>query len=180
MWSGRYSFIALSIFLAVNGWAQVLLPDSIEQKFIDTPRDSNYVIQLNSLATTYLKTNPSVTRRIASYTSEFAAKIKFTRGYARALTLLGNSYWYESIYEYAQNYYLLAARQYQSLNDSIGLGQVYNNIGEVNKRLGENEKALQYLLKSMELKKRGSTRAITLYNIGELYFMLNDKIKTRC
>jgi tetratricopeptide (TPR) repeat protein len=149
--------------------AQSTLPDSVEQRFANIPRDSNYVTQLNALATFYLKTNPTLSRRIASYTAEFAPRIPFPRGYARALTVIGNSYWYEGIYEFAQNYYLLAARQYRNIHDSVGLGQVYNNIGEVNKRLGEYEKALDYLLLSMKIKKNDSTKAITLYNIGELY-----------
>ena len=93
------------------------------------------------------------------------------------LTVMGNSYWYEGIYEFAQNYYLLAARQYQSINDSIGLSQVYNNIGEVNKRLGETDKALGYLFRSLELKKNDSTRDITLYNIGELYIITREFAK---
>jgi tetratricopeptide (TPR) repeat protein len=103
--------------------------------------------------------------------------MKFPRGYARGLTVMGNSYWYEGIYEFAQNYYLLAARQYQSINDSVGLSQVYNNIGEVNKRLGETDKALEYLVRSLELKKNDSTRDITLYNIGELYIITRDLTK---
>src|SRR5688572_21081898 len=146
-----------------------MLPDSIQQRFAGVKVDSNYVTRLNNLSTDYLKTNPALSRQIASYVIDVSPKIKFARGYARGLTVMGNSYWYEGIYEFAQNYYLLAARQYQSINDSIGLSQVYNNIGEVNKRLGETDKALEYLVRSLELKKNDSTRDITLYNIGELY-----------
>lgn len=166
--------IILSFTLATSGIAQALLPDSIQRRFSGTLQDSNYVDQLNSLATSYLKTNPNASRQIVAHVAEISPKLKYTRGYARALTVMGNSYWYEGVYEFAQNYYLLAARQYQMIKDSIGLSQVYNNIGEVNKRLGENKKALEYLLRSLEFKKGDSTRAITLYNIGELYITLRQ------
>lgn len=166
------------IFLLLIGYsvtAQHTLPDSIARKFSVFPRDSNYVNSLNTKATEYLKTNPSVSRVICNHVIDVAQKIRYTKGYARALTVMGNAYWYEGVYEFAQNYYLLAARQYQSINDSIGLGQTYNNIGEVYKKLDENQKALQYLLRSAELKKRDTaTHAITLYNIGELYIRLNN------
>jgi tetratricopeptide (TPR) repeat protein len=152
--------------------AQHALPDSIVSRFADSEKDSALVLHLNNLATSYLKTNPSLSRSIATYSSELASQVKFTRGYARALTILGNSYWYEGIYEFAQNYYLLAARQYQTIKDSVGLGQVYNNIGEVNKRLQDYPKALSYLTESVNLKKNDSTRALTLYNIGELYLSM--------
>jgi tetratricopeptide (TPR) repeat protein len=154
--------------------AQSHFPDSLQQRFAHEPRDSNYVDKLNRIAGEYLRTDPNITRTIISQALETSSKIRYTRGYARALTVMGNSYWYEGIYEFAQNYYLLAARQYQSIQDSIGLGQTYNNIGEVYKKLNENEKALVYLLKSRDLKKRDtSTHALTLYNIGELYIRLN-------
>ena len=159
------------------GFAQSMLPDSIQQRYAGIKQDSNYVIRLNNLATDYLKTNPALSRKIVTYVIDLSPKLKFPRGYARGLTVMGNSYWYEGIYEFAQNYYLLAARQYQSINDSVGLSQVYNNIGEVNKRLGENTKALEYLVRSLELKKNDSTRDITLYNIGELYITTREFAK---
>lgn len=165
--------------ITAGGLAQHVLPDSVARRFANAPRDSVYIQQLNSLATSYLKTDPGSSRNIAAYAANLAPKIKFPRGYARALTVMGNSYWYEGIYEYAQNYYMLAAREYLALRDSIGLSQVYNNIGEVNKRLGEYPKALDYLLRSLDYKKNDSTRALTLYNIAELYMNLGDFTKAQ-
>lgn len=159
---------------------QHLLPDSLQSRYENHPQDSNYVMMLNRKATDYLRSNPAASRAVSSHVMEVASKIKYTKGYARALTVMGNSYWYEGIYEFAQNYYLLAARQYQSIQDSIGLGQTYNNIGEVYKKLNDLGKALEYLLKSTELKRKDSaTRAITLYNLGELYIRLDQLEKAR-
>ena len=173
----KFILIIPVVIIATLGYAQSTLPDSIQQRYKGIKQDSNYVIRLNDLATDYLKNDPALSRRIASYVIDISPKLKFTRGYARGLTVMGNSYWYEGIYEFAQNYYLLAARQYQNMNDSVGLSQVYNNIGEVNKRLGETTKALEYLSRSLELKKNDSTRDITLYNIGELYIITKDFAK---
>jgi tetratricopeptide (TPR) repeat protein len=154
---------------------QRALPDSLQRRFKNMPQDSNYVIALNLAANNYLKTDPRLTRIIAANALYLAPKIKFTRGYARALTVMGNTYWVEGVYEFAQNYYLLAARQYQSINDSVGLGQTYNNIGEVYKKLDEPDKALTYLLKSSELMKRDTTTyPLVFYNLGELYIRLNN------
>ncbi len=167
--------IILCIFLLSGKLAgQTPLPDSILAQVNTLPRDSTYVLKLNRIASDYLKTDPAVSRKIAAHIIDLYPEINYSRGYARALTVMGNSYWYEGVYEFAQNYYLLAARQYQILNDSIGMGQVYNNIGEVNKRLGEFEKSLSYLLRSMELKKKDTTRDVTLYNIGEVYVSMGN------
>lgn len=158
--------------LEVSG--QEAFPDSLQNRFANRQQDSTLVDELNKTAGEYLRTNPNITRTIASLALETSTKIRYVRGYARALTVMGNAYWYEGVYEFAQNYYLLAARQYQSIQDSVGLGQAYNNIGEVYKKLREYEKALVYLLKSKDLKKRDTaSHALTLYNIGELYIHLN-------
>ncbi|MCX7638736.1 MAG: tetratricopeptide repeat protein, partial [Cyclobacteriaceae bacterium] len=160
-----YAFALVSIAAAGQGQ----LPDSLA-RFNNRKHDSLYIIELNKLATDYLKINPHASRKIALHTAEVAQAINFKRGYARALNVIGNSFWYEGVYDLAQNYYLLAARQYQTIGDSIGLGQTYNNLGEVHKRMGEHTKALDFLFKAIKLKRRDSaTYAITWYNIGELY-----------
>src|SRR5690349_14887477 len=170
----RFVFIFL---LATTGLqAQDFLPDSVRRKFTNSPQDSTYIDRLNALSLEYLRTNPGMSRQISEQAIHIAQQIRYTKGYARALTMMGNSYWTEGIYEFAQNYYLLAARQYKLINDSTGIGQTYNNIGEVYKKLNDNHKALEYLLQSAQLKKKDkATRAITLYNIGELYVKLGDK-----
>jgi tetratricopeptide (TPR) repeat protein len=167
-------------FLSCCLQAQNLLPDSITRRFSNASKDSAYVDKLNAIASSYLKTSPTTARGVCSETMEVAQAIRYTRGYARALTVMGNSYWYEGVYEFAQNYYLLAARQYQSIKDSIGLGQTYNNIGEVYKKLDEFDKALVYLERSAELKRKDTaTHALTLYNVGELYVSVGKLEKGR-
>jgi tetratricopeptide (TPR) repeat protein len=170
----RLALILCILSFSESLFSQDFLPDSVRQDFAIAEEDSIYVDRLNVLASQYLRANPNLTRTIANHVLTVSQRIKYSRGYARGLTIMGNSYWYEGIYEFAQNYYLLAAREYQLIDDSVGLGQTYNNIGEVYKKLNDNEKALQYLLRAADLKKRDTaTHAITLYNIGELYIQLN-------
>jgi tetratricopeptide (TPR) repeat protein len=171
-------FLWCAFFFMMNSQAQTLLPDSIENKFKDVPRDSNYIIQLNKLASEVLKINPILTRKIATHITELAPQIKYNKGYARSLVVIGNSYWYEGAYEFAQNYYLLAARQYQAAGDSVGLGQAYNNIAEVYKKMSEPEKALEYLNLSVQLSRKDKSKlALSYYNIGEVYTTLNNLTK---
>jgi hypothetical protein len=166
---------ALCSFLFIHsGKAQPALPDSLS-RFNSLPHDSNYVIQLNEMAMKYLSISTEASRAITEHTAQVSRTIGFTRGYARALTVTGNSYWYDGIYDLAQSFYLTAARQYESIGDSIGLGQTYNNIGEVYKRMKDYEKSLHYLLLAHRLKREDPyTRAITLYNIGEAYLLISD------
>ena len=170
-----WCFITIMVCAVTSVHAQTSLPDSITVLLARIPRDSNYIIQLNQLATDYLKTNPALSRRIATHATELAPETKYAKGHARSLTIIGNSYWYEGVFEIAQNYYLMAARQYESINDKVGLGRVYNNVGEVYKKMGDYKKALEFLKASIELNVSDQrTQALTLYNIGELYIFMND------
>lgn len=181
MMSGQRSiFVVLFLLATVSLFAQSVLPDSLVKSLPPGKQDDHYVDEVNAIATKHLRTDPASTRALATYALNLASKIKYPRGYARALTVIGNSYWYEGIYEFAQNYYLLAARQYQSISDSLGLGQAYNNIGEIYKKLNEPGKALEYLTRSVELiKKDSASRALILYNIGEIYIQMNDMHEAR-
>lgn len=167
--------VSFVLLVSVSLKAQQTLPDSLLKKFENIAHDSVFIDQLNALAFENLKSNPGAGRQLASYSQLEAQKIKYTKGYARALSIIGSSYWDEGIYEVAQNYYLAAARQYQSINDSIGLGRMYNNIGEVYKKLNQFEKSLEYQFLSLKLKESDPTgQRLTLFNIGENYLGLNQ------
>jgi len=169
----KVKLLVVITFLAIPElYAQNFLPDSVKERFMHRAKDSIYIDQLNKLSADFLRTNPAVSREISENVLEEAKQIRYMRGYARALMLIGNAYWTEGIYEFAQNYYLLAARQYQNMNDSVGLSQTYNNIGEVYKKLNDKGKALEYLQRSLELRK--ADKSLTLYNIGELYIKLRQ------
>ncbi|HYG03730.1 MAG TPA: tetratricopeptide repeat protein [Chryseosolibacter sp.] len=170
--NGLFIFL---IFFCLSATGQNALPDSLESWYVGVARDSVFVDELNARSLEYLKTNPTVARQVATHAGDVASRIRYPEGYARSLLIVGNSYWYEGIYEFAQNYYLLAARQYQAMKDSVGLGQAYNNIGEVYKRLDEDKKALEYLLRADQFKQKDSAAiALTFHNIAELYLKLND------
>lgn len=155
--------------------AQQALPDSLLKKFENMEHDSSFIDQLNALAYDNLRSNPLTGRQLASYSQVEAQKINYLRGYARALSIIGSSYWYEGVYEVAQNYYLAAARNYQSLGDSVGLGGTYNNIGEVYKKLGQFDKSLDYQLLTLQfIKKDLRGYRLALYNVGEIYLGLKQ------
>jgi len=170
---GRVVFLVW--FVCTSVLAQQTLPDSLLKQFEDLERDSTFIDQLNALAYDNLRSNPTTGRQLATYSQVEAQKINYVRGYARALSIIGSSYWYEGVYEIAQNYYLAAARNYQMLGDSVGLGGTYNNIGEVYKKLGQFDKSLDYQLLTLQfIKKDLRGYRLALYNVGEIYLGLRQ------
>jgi tetratricopeptide (TPR) repeat protein len=152
-----------------------LLPDSVTRLFENHSKDSLMVIRLNKIAFSYLKFNPIMGRELAEKTIELAREINFTRGYARAVSVKGSSYWLVGDYESALENYHESAKASSAINDQIGLSSTYNNIGEVHKKLGDYRKAIRFLETSLEWdRKNNVNHAITIYNIGEAYFERDD------
>ncbi len=161
-------------------YAQNALPDSLALQFESVVHDSAFINKLNLMAFNKLKTSPTAARSISTYALTESNSIHYTAGYARALSITGSTYWYEGVYEIAQNYYLAAARQYQSINDSLGLGKTYNNIGEVYKKLKQYDKSLEYQLLALQiLKNEPESLRLNLYNIAETYIGLQQYEKAQ-
>lgn len=165
--------VAAGVFSTVR--AEVLLPDSVELFLRHTPKDTVYIIRLNKMAFDFLKSNPEVSRSIAGKSADFARAIRFGRGVARALNVIGSSYWVTSNYESALNFYHLSAREAEKFKDRIGLADAYHNMGEVYKKLGDYTKAIRFLHTSMTWDIINKVNYdITLYNIGEAYYFIGD------
>ncbi|MEI9917868.1 MAG: tetratricopeptide repeat protein [Bacteroidota bacterium] len=167
--------LLISAGMCVNAQAEILLPDSVELFLRQTPKDSAYIVRLNELAFTYLKSNPEIGRSIADKAISFSRHIGFERGVIRALNITGSSFWVTGNYESALNFYHLSAREAEKINDRAGLSNAYHNMGEVYKKLGDYSKAIAFLKTSMTWD--GANKGnidLTLYNIGEAFLLLGN------
>lgn len=84
---------------------------------------------------------------------------------------LGNSHWSVGSYNLALECYLNALPLYDELNNQRGVAMIYNNLGEVYKKLNDFETALSYHQRSLETKVEHLEEPplMSYYNIGELY-----------
>jgi tetratricopeptide (TPR) repeat protein len=154
--------------------AQLNMPDSIKPFLNKTPKDSAYLVALNTLAFSYLKSSPYIGRELATQSILLTRQIGFTRGYARALAITGSSYWVVGDYESALDYYQLSARESEAIRDTINLTIAYNNMGEVYKKIQDYEKSIELLSTALDwYKKLKRPHALIIYNIGENYLFLN-------
>jgi tetratricopeptide (TPR) repeat protein len=167
----------LAVFLILYAGmvtAQVNVPDSIRSFIEQKPKDSAYLVALNNLAFSYLKSNPFLGRDLATQSILLTRQIGFTRGYARALAITGSSYWVVGDYESALDYYQLSARESEAIKDTINLVIAYNNMGEVYKKIQDYEKSVELLSIALDwYTKLKQPHAIIIYNIGEDYLFMN-------
>lgn len=154
--------------------AQTILPDSIQPFLQQKSKDSSYIIELNRLAFSYIKSKPAVARELAAKSIELSRDIGFARGYTRALNITGSSYWVIGEYESALDYYQLSARESGAIKDTFGLANSYNNMGEVYKKIQDYPKSIELLNIALQWQKKIKIPyAIAYYNIGENYLLMN-------
>ena len=132
--------------------------------------DSQYVDVLNERAFRSIASDPVAAKDDVVIAYNKATEIGYQKGMARSLTVMGGIYWNSGNYQQALSHYLDALKEYQKLDDTIGRSMVLNNIGEVYKKLGEYDNALDYLQHSASLKENiGIAPPLTYNNIAEIY-----------
>lgn len=172
----RGLFIIILLCQFFTSAAQKNLPDSLSVFLSREPKDQSFVNDLNDIAFDYLKSDPALARKLALRASKIADELDFPKGYSRSLNVTGSSYWVVGDYESALRYYQLSAKESQSINDKVGLSGAFHNMGEVYKKVGNYRKAIEYLNYSLELDRQNQMRyAITLFNIGEAYLLLQKE-----
>ncbi len=91
---------------------------------------------------------------------------------------LGNVFNHKQQYEKAIDNYLKASQIFESLQDTIGLGKVYSNIGVINSRLQNSDNAILYFNKALGyLRNNEPLKMQLLVNLSAVYFNNKDVAK---
>ena len=96
---------------------------------------------------------------------------------AKANMYIGANYIIKSFLDSAEYYYHNALKAYQNLGDSVGVSNVYNNLGLIVYMRSDYIGALEFYLKSLKLKEEynDSLKISWNYNsIGAIYLDLNN------
>lgn len=92
------------------------------------------------------------------------------------LMLLGITYTNSKIYEEAEKCYKHLIRNAEILGENKLLPEIYHNVGYLKKKLGYFVEAKQFFERSLSLQSERSKHfLVTLYSLGEVYFLLSHK-----
>lgn len=145
----------------------------LRQQLQTRQHDTLSVIQLNRLGFLYHTSNPDSTLIFAREALALARKNDYTRGEARALSVLSNAFYATGNYPKALELQLAALKKYESIDDLTGISNTTGNIGNIYGVLGDHREALKYNFKTLRTKEKiGETRgiAMALANIGQIHF----------
>lgn len=108
---------------------------------------------------------------------EYTKDLNFIR-ILHTLMLLGINYTHAKIYEEALNCFNHLIRNASLLEDAQLKAQIYHNMGYLQKKAGQTERALSYFTQSLSLGEKDSpTHMITLYSISQIHYKHQDYIK---
>lgn len=128
------------------------------------------------LGLSLLYTNPDSARKIVQ--SAYDRKLYENQWQAtKSLNLIGATHHLQANYMNALDYYYQALEIASEINDSMRLGNIYNNIGNVNLKTGNYSSALSMYLKSESIYKslkEERNKASSNNNIGLLYMDIDN------
>lgn len=142
----------------------------------NTPSEIQHFDSLFKISASLLYTNPDSARQIAFEAFGLVAKKGSTRE-IRSLNLLGATYYMQSDYSKALDFYFKALKLAVIKDDTTRMGDLYNNMGLVNYKTGNYKDALDDFLKAVKVYLTINdvrNHASTLNNIGLMYSDINN------
>jgi len=141
-------------------WSNTSLADTVRLKSIQ------------SLAWSFLYSNPDSTYTLAVQELAYARQIGSKKWEAKALNTIGSTYNVKGDYTRALSYYQRSLVAVQETGDKQGISTQYNNIGIVYQKIGQHAKSLEYYQKDQAIQEELGDKAgiANAYNnLGNIY-----------
>lgn len=174
--------LVILVIVIIPTWisGQSKLIDSLEKEIILVKNDTTRCDLLYDLADELEEVNAARIPQVLDSLQILAEKIKYKRGIGRALNKKGFYAKENGNIPLGIKFFKEAIEIFNQLNDSLGVGTGYTNIGAAFSEIYQNDSAIEYYLKSLDIqtKARNYKNIASCYaNIGNLYVdrKLHDK-----
>lgn len=161
----------LSAFLLSNSYCYPFFSGQSSNDELDT------IDSLFQLSQKHIYANPDTARYFANKGIELADLIGSEYWKTVLLNAVGVSYLVQSQYVYASEYLFNALRIANSIDNKERIARTYNNIGILNREIGNHRDALMYYLRALDMYEITADRSNTanvLNNISVLYSELKN------
>ena len=151
--------------------------DSLVQLMNHQTTDSLKIQSLFEIGKKYINNNPDTARYFYQEALQLAKRNELNSLVAKSYRSVGNTYFFQSLYDSANAQYAEALRLYMQLNDQIGESQILSNIGTLFLVKDNYKKAAEYYFKTLkiseEIKDSISTMSASI-NLGIVYTKMNE------
>ena len=155
--------------------------DSLINSLENTKVDTSKVLILNKLSKRFMASDPDSGIKFAKRALSITQEIYFPKGKAKALELLGVTYYYKDNYPKSLEYFLEALDEYKEIGNKAQIGSVIGNIGSIYYKRGAYDDALAKYHEALKIiEELGKKRVLSgIYNnIGEIYFIQDNYEKS--
>ncbi|MCX6152917.1 MAG: tetratricopeptide repeat-containing sensor histidine kinase [Candidatus Kapabacteria bacterium] len=181
----KYFFLIVAVFIIILNSVGIAAKrlssreaDSIEVFISKTKQeDTNYVNNLNSLASFYLNKNPDKSLKYFTQSIEVSEKLKFKLGNANALQIKGIYLKYKADFPAALENMLKALKLFEDLNNKKKIASVENSLGTLYFAQQNYPLSIQHLENSLKIATEtgdSATMANAISNFGMVYFQEAD------
>lgn len=143
-----------------------------------TKQDTLLIDSLNTEAWSFLRKDPMKCLEKAKEVYTLAKSKSYLYGETKAMVTCGASFYRQSMQDSARVYFNKALKIAKSSNDLKGQANIYNNLGGLYSSMGMYSVALEYLKKSLEVKKKyGADDCLissTYLNIATAYNQMEE------
>ena len=160
--------LILLIALAISTYSQTPL-DTNSRKNADTVLVNNLLQQTKEK----LSEEPAKARNLAIEAQDLSEKIGYLKGKGYALKFMGLVDYYQGKFLEALGYWNESLQIFENLKDDIGIANLLNNISAVYSDQGNDEKALELSLRSLELSEKAGDKLrilSALNGVGSIYY----------
>ncbi|MEQ8927736.1 MAG: tetratricopeptide repeat-containing sensor histidine kinase [Fulvivirga sp.] len=167
----------LFVLLAVSGFSQTNVIDSLEQLIPTLKEDTNKVKALNGLAAAYYNVNAVKTLDYATRAMLLADQFNYQKGVMESFKMLGVGYWIKGEIQEALMNYEKSLEIATLLDSKRDIASLNNNMAVVHTDQGEYYVALQLFFNGLKAVEEGGYDDLFIIfnqNIGDTYKNLND------
>ncbi|MEO6303673.1 MAG: tetratricopeptide repeat protein [Bacteroidia bacterium] len=176
----KYLFLIVSVccFAIAKISAQTKLIDSLVLRLNNPAQDTNTVKMQNDLAWAYIMRGDfDNCSKYVNDALKLAKKIKFTKGLAKANSIIGGIYYHKGDFDKSLEYHHIALKLREEINDKLGVSASLNNIGIIFDSKRDYKKALEIHLKSLKIKEELGDQIGASYSynsLGIIYYRTMD------
>ncbi len=138
-------------------------------------KDSTWINLLNATALSLYEYDNELMLSYANEALELSKKIRFVKGRAEALRILGTYHYSKSENSEAQDYFLKSLALFEEIGYSRGVSKCLNNIGRVHWKLGEYDRAMEQFEKSLRLAEELGDNSLISKSLGSFGILSAQK-----
>jgi tetratricopeptide (TPR) repeat protein len=174
----KFVFLIIFLSLAVTPvWAQT--EEELLEK-LETSDQTEHAGILNELARITMRRNPGNANEYAQKAGLLATELNQTNEIALSLKYRGIVAYFNSDMDTAMDFFKESLTFFIESGNDLETGNIYNNIANIYNDTRRYDKALEYYLKSLEIRERlSNTRLIiaSYINIGNLFINRGEFVK---